>query len=115
MSRCPYCGAKLYDNDDYCLFCGKKLKHKKKESVSFDYIQPAKIKYSFNKAAFTPKIKYLNKEKINGSSVKQNLYKSNIKSDSASSMISKLVLTILAIYWIIVLIGLFIRSVSLLF
>lgn len=42
--RCPYCGQKLYDNDDYCLFCGKMLRKKKKEKFDFDYIEPIKKK-----------------------------------------------------------------------
>lgn len=56
MKYCPYCHSKLYDNDDYCLNCGRMLK-KKKAMSRFDHIETTFRPTEFDTRKVTPKVK----------------------------------------------------------
>lgn len=56
MKYCPYCHSKLYDNDDYCLNCGRMLK-KKKAISRFDHIETTFTPREYDTAKATPRVK----------------------------------------------------------
>ena len=56
MKYCPYCHSKLYENDDYCLNCGRMLK-KKRALNRFDHIETTFKPREFDTAKVTPKVK----------------------------------------------------------
>ncbi len=63
MKYCPYCHNKLYENDDYCLQCGRLLKNKK--SISrLECIDTKFVPNEFDLKKFTPQVKLSNDEPI---------------------------------------------------
>lgn len=95
MRRCPYCGEKLYQDDDYCLFCGRFINKKHHTHYS-----------QFNPQAFEPKVNFMMDE--DDILKKRNLKKRRPTEFKITSLFFKFVIFI----WIVLFVCICIRMIN---